>query len=83
MSSTTFCIVHVRGQLILRLSVRHEDTDVWHWTILLDSGVLDEGLMPSKVAAQIASQLALERWLERTRRTRLGAGHFDWKDVVI
>jgi len=81
MESTAFCLVHVRGELMLQLSVRREGADVWRWTILInDDEILEHGTMPTKTAAQVASQVLLENCLKRTKRTRFDGAEYQWKD---
>ena len=81
-SLTTICALDICGREV-HLSVRHEGADVWHWKVLIDDGmILEQGMMNSRLAAQVAAQRAFEFRLQRAGVCPRGFNGYRWKDLV-
>ena len=81
-SSTTICALDIRGREVY-LSVRHEGADVWRWKVLSDDGeILEQGVMNTSLAAQVAAQRAIEYRLRRAGLDCWGFTGYRWNEVV-
>lgn len=79
-SVATACTVDLLGRVV-RLSVRCEGRDVWRWQMHLEFAHRPEaeGMAATKLAAQVASQLAVEQWLWRTHNQHT-TDRYMWTD---
>jgi len=79
---TTTCVVDVNGREV-HLSVRHEATDLWRWRVLSDGGmILEQGMMNTRLAAQVAAQHAFEFRLRRSGVYPRGFTGYRWTEIV-
>lgn len=74
--------LRVRGRIV-RLFVQQCGVDGWRWRVYFsDTGdIIDEGAMQSSLAAQVASQLALEKWVRRKYKGRVTALEYRWTEL--
>lgn len=77
------CEISIAGLPCVRLTVWETDPDTWIWVMLLSSGdlVLAQGVVESRLAAQVACQRAHEAWLwEKSRGARdRWPGRYNWQ----
>lgn len=83
MPVTTTCVFRI-GERTVTMSVRPEDVDAWRWEIRLDSkdASVANGMMRSKVAGQVAAQIALETLLSRQDIRPQIAIQYGWVEDV-
>lgn len=84
-SSTFVCEITIAESLSVRLTVRqtHIEPPTWHWTSYTHNGQsIGSGTMPSRLAAQVAAQLAHQSWIMRRRVQRpLPPVTYKWEQV--
>lgn len=78
----TDCMLNLVGRIV-QLSVTNESANVWRWRMQLDFAhdALAEGMTATKIAGQVASQLAVEHWL-RIHQQQHTMGRYIWIDQV-
>ena len=77
---TLICELQVQGRFV-HLLVNHCKVDEWRWKICLPNyDIIDEGAMPSRLAAQVASQLPLEKWLHRKYKGQAAVFEYRWTE---
>ena len=82
LSSALTSVIDVHGRKI-HLSVRHEAADVWRWRVLSeDSLTLEQGVMTTRLAAQVAAQCAFEYRLRRAGGYPRDFVGYRWNEVV-
>ena len=80
-SAISICELQVRGRFV-RLLVQQCKVDEWRWRVYFSDNedIIDEGAMPSRLAAQVASQLALEAWLHHVHPGRVADFEYRWSE---
>ena len=65
-ATTLACTLNLLGR-VAQLLVKKEGEDVWRWRIRLDYAhhPVAEGVTPTRIAAQVDAQLAVEEWLRQ------------------
>ena len=83
MAFSTVCAVKV-GERVAQLSVACEGEDAWRWTVRFEDReyALAQGVSEAKLAAKIAAQLALERWMYRSNRGPQMVLKYRWAEQV-
>lgn len=71
----------MRGRDI-NLSVEYEDNSVWRWRIVLDNGILDEGLTTTRLSAQVAVQRTFEKRMQHAGVSLVDFTGYRWSEVV-
>ena len=68
---------------VIHLSVRSEDDGIWRWKMAFDDGVaLDQGIMTTRIAAQVTVQRAFERRLRRAGVPQKQFTGYRWLEEV-
>lgn len=81
-SPNIVCKMTVESRTLL-LSVLHDDKDMWRWKISFDDGmILDQGMMITRVAAQVAVQRAFERRMQRAGVVQEGFTGYRWTEIA-
>jgi hypothetical protein len=81
---TLICELRVRGQWV-RLIVNQCRVDDWCWKVRRsdDNDTIDEGATQSRLAAQVASQFAFEKWLHHVHQQRFADLRYRWIEPEI
>lgn len=67
---------------VVRLYVTNEGFEVWRWRMSLDSAVLVVGVAQTKIAAQVASQIAVEQWLKHKGKSEQQPYRYIWVENI-
>ena len=83
LSSSTICVLELRGRQV-ELSVRHDKSaDLWRWKLQFHNGLtLEQGVASTRIAAQVAVQVAFEHRLRRAGVHRWHFTGYRWNEIV-
>ena len=68
---------------VIYLSVQREDDEIWRWKMAFEDGViLQQGMMPTRIAAQVTVQRAFEQRLKRAGIGKWEFTGYRWVEAV-